>query len=76
MNSALSIPGTFSCALDTFLEKTSCSFFRHLSNLAVTIDSQSFFLAHAQDIIGIIAILFFFSLMFSTGSESQEYCKM
>ena len=38
MNSALSIPRTFSCALDTFLEKTSCSFFPHLSNLAVTIE--------------------------------------
>ena len=38
MNSALSIPRTFSCALDTFLEKTSCLFFPHLSNLAVTIE--------------------------------------
>ena len=34
-NSALSIPRTFSCALDTFLEKTSCLFLSHLSNLAV-----------------------------------------
>ena len=33
-NSALSIPRT-SCALDTFLEKTSCLFLSHLSNLAV-----------------------------------------
>ena len=35
MNSALSIPQTFSYALDTFLEKTSCLFLPHLSNLAV-----------------------------------------
>ena len=35
MNSALSIPRTFSCALDTFLGKTSCLFLPHLSNLAV-----------------------------------------
>ena len=34
-NSALSIPRTSSCALDTFLEKTSCLFLSHLSNLAV-----------------------------------------
>ena len=34
-NSALSIPRTFSYALDTFLEKTSCLFLSHLSNLAV-----------------------------------------
>ena len=38
MNSALSIPRTFSWALDTFLEKISCLFFPHLSNLAVTIE--------------------------------------
>ena len=38
MNSALSIPRTFSCALDTFLEKKHrVCFFPHLSNLAVTI---------------------------------------
>ena len=35
MNSALSIPRTFSCALDTFLGKTSSLFLPHLSNLAV-----------------------------------------
>ena len=29
-NSALSIPQTFYCALDTFLEKTSCLFLSHL----------------------------------------------
>ena len=63
MNSALSIPRTFSCTLDTFLEKTSRLFFPHLSNLAATIEaqlnSQSFLLAHAQDIVGIVAIIFF-----------------
>ena len=55
MNSALSIPRTFSCALDTFLEKTSCLFFFHIYQIL-----RSFFLAHAQDIVGIIAILFDF----------------
>ena len=35
MSSALSIPSTFSCALDTFLGKTLCLFLPHLSNLAV-----------------------------------------
>ena len=34
-NSALSIPRTSSCALDTFLEKASCLFLSHSSNLAV-----------------------------------------
>ena len=58
MNSALSIPRTFSCALDTFLEKKKC-FFPHLSNLAVTMNSRSFFVAHAQDIVGILDILVF-----------------
>ena len=40
MNSALSIPRTCSCALDTFLEKKKhrVCFFPHLSNLAVTIE--------------------------------------
>ena len=64
MNSALSIPRTFSPALDTFLVKTSCSFLPHLSNLTVRNNSQSFFLAHAQDIVGIIAILLFFRSCF------------
>ena len=59
MNSALSIPRTFSCALDTFLGKISCLFFPHLSNLAVRNEFTEIFLAHAQDIVGIIAILFF-----------------
>ena len=35
MNSALSIPRTFSCALDSFLEIASCLFLPHLSNLTV-----------------------------------------
>ena len=40
MNSALSIPRTFSCALDTFLERNIVFVFFHinLSNLAVTIE--------------------------------------
>ena len=39
MNSALSIPRTFSCTLDTFLEKNIVFvFFPHLSNLAVAIE--------------------------------------
>ena len=59
MNSALSIPQTFSCALDTFLGKTSCLFFPRLSNLAVTMDSQSFFLARAQDIVESLPFYFF-----------------
>ena len=61
MNSAISIPRTFSCALDTFLGKTLCLFLPHLSNLAVRneLTELKFFLAHAQDIVGIIAILFF-----------------
>ena len=36
MNSALSIPRTFSFALDSFLEIASCLFLPHLSNLTVT----------------------------------------
>ena len=59
MNSVLSIPRTFSCALDTFLENTSCLFLAHLSNLAVRNEFTELPLAHAQDIVGIIAILFF-----------------
>ena len=59
MNSALSIPRTFSCTLDSFLGKTWCLSLPHLSNLAVGNEFRSFFLAHAQDIVGIIAILFF-----------------
>ena len=35
MNSALTIPRTFSCALDSFLEIASCLFLPHLSNLTV-----------------------------------------
>lgn len=35
MNSALSIPRTFSCALDSFLEIASCLFLPHLPNLTV-----------------------------------------
>ena len=38
-------------------------------------NSRSFFLAHAQDIVEIIAILFFLVHVL-TGSESQYYCKM
>ena len=49
----------FSSALDTFLGKTSCLFFPHLSNLAVRNEVTELFLAYAQDIVGIIAILFF-----------------
>ena len=58
-NSALSIPRTFSCALDTFLEKTSRLFLPHLSNLAVRKEFTGLLLAHAQDIVVIIANLFF-----------------
>ena len=77
MDSALSIPLTFFCALDTFLGKTSCLFFSHLSNLAVRNEFTELFLAHAQDIVGIITISsYFFSFMFSTLSESQYYCKI
>ena len=39
MNLALSIPRTFSCALDTFPGKTLCLFLPHLSNLAVRNES-------------------------------------
>ena len=56
MNSALSIPRTFSCALDTFLEKTSCLFFPHLSNLAVAIEFTELLFSTCSRI---IAILFF-----------------
>ena len=59
VNSALSIPRTFSCALDTFLEKTSCLFFSTFIKFSCELNSRSFFLAHVQDIVGIIAILFF-----------------
>ena len=63
MNSALSTPRTFSCELDTFQGKTSCVF-PHLSKLAVRNEFTELFLAHAQDIIGIIAILFFLAHVF------------
>ena len=59
MNSALHIPLTLSCVLDTFLEKTSCLFLSHFSNLAVENEFAELLLAHAQDIVGIIANLFF-----------------
>lgn len=35
INSVLTVPRTFSCALDSFLEITSCLFLPHLSNLTV-----------------------------------------
>ena len=35
INSVLSVPLTFSCALDSFLEIASCLFFPHLSSLTV-----------------------------------------
>ena len=35
INSVLSVPRTFSCALDSFLEIASCLFFPHLSSLTV-----------------------------------------
>ena len=59
MNSALSIPRTFSCALDTFLEKTSCLFFPRLSNLAVTMEFTELLFSTCSRYCGIIAILFF-----------------
>ena len=58
MNSDLSIPRTFIGRWILFSKKHRL-FFSHLSNLAVTIEFTGFFLAHAQDIVGIIAILFF-----------------
>ena len=59
MNSALSIPRTVSCALGTFLEKNIVFVFFHIYQIYLwQLNSRSFFLAHAQDIVGIIAILF------------------
>ena len=76
MNSALSIPRTFSCALDTFLEKTLCLFFPHLSNLAVTIEFAELLFGTCSRYCWNYCHFIFFSLMFSTGSEFQDYCKM
>ena len=53
-NSALSIPRTFSCASDTFLEKKHRVCFCHIYQIQLwEMNSRSFFLAHAQDIVGI-----------------------
>ena len=63
MNSALSIPLTslflVRWILIIFLEKTLCLFLSHLSNLAVKNEFAELLLAHAQDIVEIIANLFF-----------------
>jgi len=59
MNSALSIPLTFSCALDTFLEKNIVFVFSTFIKFSCDNWIHSFLLAHAQDIVGIFAILFF-----------------
>ena len=73
MNSALSIPQTFSCALDTFLEKTLCLFFPHLSNLAVTLEFTELLFSTCSRYCWNHCHFIFFSPMFSTGSESQDY---
>ena len=75
MNSALSIPRTFSCALDISLEKTSCLFFPHLSNLAVTIEFTELLFSTCSRYCSNHCHFIFFSLMFSTRSESQDYFK-
>ena len=74
VNSALITPRTFSCALDTFLEKTSCLFFPHLSNLAVTIEFTEILFSTCSRYCWNHCHFIFFLLMFSTGSESHDYC--
>ena len=61
MNSALKYSSNFLLCVGYFSrKKTSCLFFfPHLSNLAVRNEFTELLLAHAQDIVGIIAILFF-----------------
>ena len=74
MNSALSILRTFSCALDTFLEKTSCLFLPHLSNLAVRNEFTELLFSTCSRYYWNYCHFIVFSFMFSTRSVSQ-YCK-
>ena len=53
MNSALSIPRTFSCTLDSFLAPASCLFLPHLSTLILRNESTELLLTHAQSFINL-----------------------
>ena len=75
MNSALSIPRTFSCALDTFLVNTSCLFFSTFIKFSCENWIHGAAFEHMLKILLELLPFYFISFMFSTGSESQYYCK-
>ena len=59
-----------------FSRKKSFLFFPHLSNLAVRIEFTELIFSTCSRYCWNHCHFIFFSLMFSTGSESQDYCKM